>query len=107
MTEKSDPKLLNALDIGVQAMDICQVIHEQTGATKIPLIDVANEMSKGIKKKDIQDAFWLLVSLGILGDDGDEDHMNYNDGHNELTALLKQIKIEELSKEAETPKVYL
>src|SRR3990172_1647865 len=107
MTEKSDPKLLNALDIGVQAMYICQVIHEQTGATKIPLIDVANEMSKGIKKKDIQDAFWLLVSLGILGDDGDEDHMNYNDGHNELTALLKQIKIEELSKEAETPKVYL
>ncbi len=104
MTE-SDKKLIGALDIGIKALQICEIIHSRTGAIKIPLDDVANEMRKDMTKKKIQDGFWILVGMGIIGDDGDEDHMNYTDSNNELTELLMQIKIEEESKEQETPKL--
>ncbi|MHA2338821.1 MAG: hypothetical protein ACXACX_16045, partial [Candidatus Hodarchaeales archaeon] len=103
---KRNEKLIGALDIALEAVGICEIIHNRTGAIKIPLDDVANEMGKGMTKKSIQEGFWLLVELGILGDDGDYDHMNYNDeGNNELTELLKKIKIEEMSKEAESPEI--
>ena len=83
-------------------MNICNTIHEKTGAIKVPLVDVAEEMGPKVSKKMIQDGFWILVDYGIIGDDGDTDHMNYNDeGNNELTNLLQEIKIEELEKDQE------
>lgn len=91
---------INILDLAMEALDICNTIHERTGAVKIPLIDVAEEMGPKVTKKMIQDGFWILVDFGIIGDDGDTDHMNYsNDGNNELTDLLQEIKIEELEKD--------
>ena len=72
--------------------------------------DVAEEMGNGITKKKIQDGFFVLVDLSIIGDDGDYDHMNYDsDGNNELIDLLQQIKIQELEKENESeisPAIY-
>ena len=100
----ADKVLLNALDIAIEALGVCEAIHNRTGATKIPLDDVANEMGKGTTKKQIQDGFWVLVDMEIIGDDGDIDHMNYTDG-NELTELLKQIRVEELNKENEAPHI--
>ena len=100
----ADKVLLNALDIAIEALGVCEAIHERTGATKIPLDDVANEMGKGTTKKQIQEGFWVLVEMGVIGDDNDDQNMNYTDG-NELTELLKQIRIEELNKENETPHI--
>ena len=95
-------EFVNILEIATKALDICNRIHESTGAIKVPLIDVAEEMSDGTTKKMIQDGFWILVDFGIIGDDGDIDHMNYDDeGNNELTQLLQEIKIEELEKDQE------
>lgn len=103
---KQNKKLISALDIALEALGICEIIHNRTGAIKVPLDDVANEMGKEMTKKKIQEGFWLLVDLGIIGDDGDYDHMNYDDeGNNELTELLKKIKIEEMSKEVESPEI--
>ena len=101
---KRNEKLISALEIAIEASNICGIIHDRTGARKIPLDDVAEEMGRGITKKHIQEGFWLLVEMGYLGDDGDEDHMNYEDG-NELTDLLQKIKIEEMSKDAESPEI--
>jgi hypothetical protein len=92
---------VNILDIATKALNICNNIHERTGATKVPLSDVAEEMGNKITKKQIQEGFWILVSMEIIGDDGDEHHMNYSEGNNELSDLLQEIKIEELSKDQE------
>jgi hypothetical protein len=93
---------VNILDLAIEALEICNRIHERTGAIKVPLVDVAEEMGPNTTKKMIQDGFWILVDFGIIGDDGDEDHMNYDDdGNNELSELLNQIKIEELEKDQE------
>ncbi|MHA2366551.1 MAG: hypothetical protein ACXAC7_21525 [Candidatus Hodarchaeales archaeon] len=93
--------LIQALDIAIEALEICNAIHDRTGALKVPLKDVAEEMGRGIKVKDIQDGFWLLVDLHIIGDDGDEMNMNYSDDGGDLVKLLKAIKVEELEKESE------
>ncbi|MFW9930539.1 MAG: hypothetical protein ACFFD1_14210 [Candidatus Thorarchaeota archaeon] len=103
--DKHDKKLVSALDIALEALELCENIHERTGANKIPLDDIAAETGYRLTKKQIQDGFWLLVAMGIIGDDGDEDHMNYSDDNNELTELLKKIKIQELNKDAETPEM--
>ena len=95
-------EFINILDLATQALDICNAIHDRTGAIKVPLIDVAEEMGSNVTKKMIQDGFWILVDFGIIGDDGDTDHMNYTDeGNNELSNLLQEIKIEELEKDQE------
>ena len=92
---------VQALDLGIKALNICNNIHERTGAMKVPLIDVANEIGNGTTKKMIQDGFWILVEMEVIGDDGDYDHMNYSDENNELSELLQEIKIEELEKNPE------
>lgn len=88
------------LDLAIEALNICNNIHERTGAMKVPLVDVAKEMGNGVTKKKIQDGFWILVEMEVIGDDGDYDHMNYDD-NNELSDLLQEIKIEELEKDQE------
>ena len=100
---------IEILDIAIDALQICNNIHERTGAINVPLDDVANEMNN-ITKKDIQDGFFVLCELSIIGDDGDYDHMNYDrDGNNKLRALLEQIKVDELEKQEEglTPPIYV
>ena len=92
---------VQSLDLAIKALNICNNIHERTGAMKVPLIDVANEIGNGVTKKDIQDGFWILVEMEVIGDDGDYDHMNYSDDNNELSELLQEIKIEELEKDQE------
>ena len=90
-----------SLDLAIKALEICNNIHDRTGAMKVPLIDVANEIGHGTTKKMIQDGFWILVTMEVIGDDGDYDHMNYSDENNELSDLLQEIKIEELEKDQE------
>lgn len=90
-----------SLDLAIKALNICNNIHERTGAMKVPLVDVANEMGNGTTKKMIQDGFWILVAMEVIGDDHDYDHMNYDDENNELSELLQEIKIEELEKDQE------
>lgn len=106
----TNSNFIQVLEIAIDALEICNAIHERTGAIKVPLDDVAEEMSKGITKKMIQDGFWILCDMGIIGDDGDENHMNYDpDGNNELIDLLQKIRIEELAKENESevsPSIY-
>ena len=92
---------VQSLDLAIKALNICNNIHDRTGAMKVPLIDVANEIGNGTTKKQIQDGFWILVAMEIIGDDGDYDHMNYSDDNNELSDLLQEIKIEELEKDQE------
>ena len=92
---------VESLDLAIKALNICNNIHDRTGAMKVPLIDVANEIGNGTTKKQIQDGFWILVAMEIIGDDGDYDHMNYSDDNNELSDLLQEIKIEELEKDQE------
>lgn len=92
---------VESLDLAIKALNICNNIHERTGAMKVPLIDVAEEIGKGTTKKHIQDGFWILVEMEVIGDDGDYDHMNYDDGNNELSELLQEIIIEEQTKDQE------
>ena len=95
-------KFVDILDIAIRALEICNNIHDRTGAIKVPLDDVAEEMGKDVTKATIQDGFWVLVDMGIIGDDGDYDHMNYDlDGNNELLELLNKIKVTELEKDQE------
>jgi len=94
-------EFVQILDIATDALNICNRIHERTGALKVPLQDVAEEMGNNVTKKIIQDGFWILVDFGVIGDDGDIDHMNYSEGNNELSDLLQDIKIEELEKDQE------
>lgn len=99
----TDLPFIQVLDIAIDALEICNSIHERTGALKVPLDDVVEEMGNGITKKKIQDGFWILVDLGIIRDDSDDQNMNYDaDGNNELIDLLQQIKIKELEKENES-----
>ena len=92
---------IQTLDLAIKALNICNNIHERTGAMKVPLIDVAEEIGNGTTKKQIQDGFWILVEMEIIGDDGDYDHMNYSEGNNELSELLQEIMVEELEKDQE------
>lgn len=92
---------IDSLDLAIKALNICNNIHDRTGAIKVPLIDVAEEIGNGTTKKQIQDGFWILVEMEVIGDDGDYDHMNYDEGNNELSELLQEIKIEELEKDQE------
>ena len=48
---------VESLDLAIKALNICNNIHDRTGAMKVPLIDVANEIGNGTTKKQIQDGF--------------------------------------------------
>ncbi|HKZ42336.1 MAG TPA: hypothetical protein VJ044_15335, partial [Candidatus Hodarchaeales archaeon] len=88
---RSTQSLPNILSFGVRAMETCEAIHNRTGSTRIPLVDVASEISRGTKKKDIQMGLWLLVALGFLEDDGDEDFVNYDAGLNAVIGELARV----------------
>ena len=89
---RSTQSLPDILSFGVRAMETCEAIHNRTGSTRIPLVDVASEISRGTKKKDIQMGLWLLVALGFLEDDGDEDFVNYDAGLNAVIGELAQVE---------------
>lgn len=85
------------LRVAYEALDECNKLHELTGRDKIPLDEVAENLV--ISKEEIQDGFDHLVELGIIGDDGDREHMNYS---GELLDLIYQMLLElEKQKEKE------
>jgi ribosome biogenesis SPOUT family RNA methylase Rps3 len=65
------------LRIAHEALEECNKLHEATGQKKIPLDEVAQNLLAN--KEEIQNGFDLLVKMGIIGDDGDRDHMNYDE----------------------------
>ena len=73
--------------LAIVAFELCNSKHELEGRKKIPLTEIAEELH--VKKEDIQAAFNHLVEEGIIGDDGDYDHMNYNEDLEELISYLK------------------
>ncbi|MHA1263902.1 MAG: hypothetical protein ACTSRS_01585 [Candidatus Helarchaeota archaeon] len=89
------------LRIAYEALDECNKIHDLTGQQKVPLDKVAENLA--ITKEEIQMSFDYLVQLGVIGDDGDRDHMNYDEG-GELLELILQLLIE-LSKEKEKKEI--
>ena len=76
------------LRIAYEALEECNKLHELTGRDKIPLDEVAENLA--IQKEDIQESFDCLVEEGVIGDDGDRDHMNYH-GSGELMDLILQL----------------
>ena len=56
---------VESLDLAIKALNICNNIHDRTGAMKVPLIDVANEIGNGTTKKQIQDGIPLLLQVMI------------------------------------------
>ncbi|MHA1268380.1 MAG: hypothetical protein ACTSPY_01215 [Candidatus Helarchaeota archaeon] len=79
------------LRLAKEALDVCNKFHMTTGRDKIPLDEVADHL--GITKDEIQDAFDELVKSGEIGDDGDRDHMNYDDS-GFLTDLIDKLLLE-------------
>jgi hypothetical protein len=95
------------LRIAQEALEECNQLHEATGQKKIPLDDVAKNLIAS--KEEIQHGFDILVEMGVIGDDGDRDHMNYDeDGTlmDFIEQLLQQSAPEEKEEEAETPSTY-
>lgn len=80
-------KEIQKLVLARTALERCNEIHEDTGRNKIPLEEVAEDLKT--TKEAIQDAFDYLVSQGVIGDDGDRDHMNYSGGG--IVELLEEL----------------
>ena len=76
------------LRIAYEALEECNKLHAITGRNKIPLDEVAENLA--INKEEIQKSFDQLVDEGIIGDDGDRDHMNYDETR-ELLELIYQL----------------
>jgi hypothetical protein len=90
------------LRLAKEALEVCNKFHQQTGRNKIPLDEVADHL--GITKEEIQDSFDELVRAGEIGDDGDRDHMNYEDSGaliDLIERLLLEIESEEENEEKE------
>lgn len=95
------------LRIAQEALEECNHLHEATGQKKIPLDDVAKNLIAN--KEEIQHGFDILVEMGVIGDDGDREHMNYDeDGAlmNFIEQLLQQSASEEEEEDAEIPSTY-
>jgi len=95
------------LRIAHEALEECNKLHGATGRKKIPL----NEVSQNIiaQKEEIQHGFDLLVEMGIIGDDGDRDHMNYDENGTLMEFiehLLELTAHEEEEEEAEITSAY-
>lgn len=73
----------------MDSLNVCRIIHQDTGETRIPLSDIAREMVNGTTKEQIQEAFHVLVALEYLGDDGDYDYMNYDGNLKEILTEFK------------------
>jgi hypothetical protein len=98
------------LRIAQEALEECNTLYETTGKKKIPLDDVAKNLI--VNKEEIQHGFDILVEMGVIGDDGDRDHMNY-DEDGALMEFIEQLlrqsapeEEEEEEKDAETPSPY-
>lgn len=98
-TEKERGRLLR---IAYEALDECNKLHHATGRNKIPLDEVATNLC--ITKEEIQESFDELVQEGVIGDDGDREHMNYDES-GALLELIYQLLLElEKEKESEEEK---
>ena len=91
-------QLKEVLDLAIVSLSICETIHQDTGQYRISLQEVAKEVGKGVTKEEIQEAFHLLVVLEIIGDDGDYDYMNYDQGiitlKNDLETMKDTLEVE-------------
>ena len=72
---KEDERLLR---IAHEALEECNRLHAATSRKKIPLDEVAENLGLN-NKQEIQHGFDLLVEMGVVGDDDDRDHMNYDE----------------------------
>ncbi|TFG05568.1 MAG: hypothetical protein EU536_01640 [Promethearchaeota archaeon] len=100
VNNESDKEKDRKLRIAYEALEECNELHDTTGRERIPLDEVAENLA--ISKEQIQDSFDLLVELGVIGDDGDRDHLNYQEG-GELLELIKQL-LEELERTSKQKK---
>ncbi|MBD3227700.1 MAG: hypothetical protein GF329_05890 [Candidatus Lokiarchaeota archaeon] len=98
---KKDEMDARKLRLAKEALQVCNKFHRITGKKKIPLDDVADHL--GIEKEDIQDAFDELVKTGEIGDDGDRDHMNYDDS-GFLLDLIEKLLLEKQKEEEKEEK---
>jgi hypothetical protein len=95
------------LRIAQEALEECNKLHEATGQKKIPLDEVAKNLI--VNKEEIQHGFDILVEMGIIGDDGDREHMNYDEGGtlmDLIEQLLQQSAQEEEEEDAEITSAY-
>ena len=97
MPSNTDRENERKLRVAYEALDECNKLHELTGRDKIPLDEVADNLA--ITKEEIQNSFDYLVQQGVIGDDGDRDHMNYDES-GELLEIIYQLLME-LAKQKE------
>ncbi len=83
-------KKLKKVQLARAALDLCEEIHEETGEKKISLDKVAKRL--GTTKEKIAEAFDYLVEQGVLSDDGDREHLNFDDVGRLLALLYELIK---------------
>ncbi|MFX1513966.1 MAG: hypothetical protein ACFFCQ_15400 [Promethearchaeota archaeon] len=94
-------KKMKKVQLARTALDLCEEIHEETGQKHVPLEDVAKRL--GTTKENVAEAFDYLVEQGLLSDDGDRDHLNFDDV-GALLALLKEL-IWKMQEEEEKKKI--
>ena len=88
MPDKLSKENERLLRIAQEALEECNKLHEATGHKKIPLDEVAKNLI--IDKEEIQHGFDILVEMGVIGDDGDRDHMNYDEDGTLMTCVDKR-----------------
>jgi hypothetical protein len=96
--QKENERLLR---VAYEALEECNTLYERTGRKKIPLDEVAANLA--ISKEEIQNSFDQLVQEGVIGDDGDREHMNYDES-GELLDLILQLLTELLKEKEESEK---
>lgn len=77
MSNKLSREHERLLRIAHEALEECNKLHNDTSRKKIPLDEVSQALI--VNKEEIQHGFDLLVEMGIIGDDGDREHMNYDE----------------------------
>ena len=78
MTNKLSRENERLLRIAHEALEECNKLHNATSRKKIPLDEVTRNLGLN-NKQEIQHGFDLLVEMGIIGDDGDRENMNYDE----------------------------
>ena len=97
--KKAEKEKERILRIAYEALEECNKLYESTGRIKIPLDEVAKNLA--ITKGEIQYSFDQLVQLGVIGDDGDRDNMNYDES-GELLELIYQLLVSSLRQKENT-----
>lgn len=93
----NDKEKERILRIAYEALDECNKVHELTGRNKVPLDEVAENLA--ITKEEIQNSFDYLVQLGVIGDDGDRENMNYDETGELMEFILQLLRALERQKE--------